>query len=312
MTFDISAAPHIRAPEDTRSIMWWVVLALLFPLSAAIYFFGLQALYLTLVVTAAAVIAEAVFQLLAKRPVTVLDGSAAVTGILLALVLPPTLPCWMGVVGAVIAVVLVKGLFGGLGFNIFNPALAARAILLASWPVAMTTWIRPFDPGPLWSRVDAVTTATPLFLYKTGQAVPGYLDLFLGNRAGSLGETSVLMILIGAGILFAKKIIDWPAPVAYIGTVGLFTLVLGRDPLFAVLSGGLMIGAFFMATDYVTVPVTTSGRFIFGLGCGIITVLIRLYGGFPEGVNYSILFMNIFTPLIDRYARPRLFGRKNG
>jgi electron transport complex protein RnfD len=303
MSFDVSSSPHIHSPEDTRFMMWWVAIALLFPLAAAVYFFGLQALYLTAVVTLTAVISEALFQLLAKRPVNVSDGSAAVTGLLLALVLPPTLPYWMGAVGAVAAVVLAKGLFGGLGFNIFNPALAARAILLASWPVAMTTWTRPFD---------ALTTATPLFLDKMGLAVPGYLDLFLGNRAGSLGETSVLMILIGAGILFWKKIIDWPAPAAYLGTVGILSLLLGRDPLFALLSGGLMIGAFFMATDYVTAPVTTQGRFIFGMGCGVMTILIRFYGGFPEGVNYSILFMNILTPLIDKYARPRLFGSKHG
>ena len=212
------------------------------------------------------------------------------TGILLALVLPPTLPLWMAGVGAGVAIILVKGLFGGLGFNIFNPALAARAILLASWPVAMTTWVTP---------IDAVTTASPLLLAKMTQAVPDYLNLFLGNRAGSLGETSILAILIGAGILYWRRIIDWPAPTAYIGTVALLTFLLGRDPLFHVLSGGLLLGAFFMATDYITAPVTTPGRFIFGLGCGIITVLIRLYGGFPEGVNYSILFMNMLTPLID-------------
>lgn len=303
MTFDVSSSPHIRSPEDTRFMMWWVFAALLFPLAAGVFFFGLQALYLTIIVTLIAVLSEALFQLLAKRPVSVLDGSAAVTGLLLALVLPSTLPYWMGAVGAVAAIVLVKGLFGGLGFNIFNPALAARAVLLASWPVAMTTWTKPFE---------AITTATPLFLDKMGQATPGYLDLFLGNRAGSLGETSVLMILIGAGILFWKKIIDWPAPTAYLGTVGILSLLLGHDPLFALLSGGLMIGAFFMATDYVTAPVTTQGRFIFGMGCGVMTVLIRYYGGFPEGVNYSILFMNILTPIIDKYARPRLFGSKHG
>jgi electron transport complex protein RnfD len=299
MSFDISTSPHIRGPINSSHIMWLTFTALLFPLGAGIYFFGLRALYLTLVITLVCVLSEAIFQFLAKRPITIFDGSAAITGLLLALILPPTLPYWMGAIGAVAAVVLVKGLFGGLGFNIFNPALAARAILLASWPVAMTTWIRPFD---------AITTATPLFIYKTTGAVPGYLDLFLGNRAGSLGETSVLAILIGAGILLLTRVIDWPAPTAYIGTVGILSLCLGRDPLFAILSGGLMLGAFFMATDYVTAPVTTKGRFIFGSGCGLLTVLIRFYGGFPEGVNYSILIMNMLTPIIDKYARPRLFG----
>ncbi len=305
MNLETSVSPHIRARQDAQSIMWWVVIALLFPMAGATYFFGYRALLLILFTTVVAVLAEAAFQRVIEKPVTVKDGSAAVTGILLALVLPPTLPLWMAGIGAIVAVVLVKGLFGGLGFNIFNPALAARAVLLASWPVAMTTWTRP---------LDAVTTASPLFLAKMHQAVPDYLTLFMGNRAGSLGETSILMILIGAAILYWKKIIDWPAPTAFIGSVALLTAILGQDPLFHVLSGGLLLGAFFMATDYVTAPVTTKGRFIFGLGCGIITVLIRLYGGFPEGVNYSILIMNMLTPVIDTYVRPRLFGgvKKDG
>lgn len=305
MNLETSVSPHIRAIDDAQSIMWWVVFSLLFPVAAATYFFGLKALVLILFTTLVAVLAEVAFQRSIGKPVTVKDGSAAVTGILLALVLPPTLPLWMAGIGAIAAIVMVKGLFGGLGFNIFNPALAARAILLASWPVAMTTWVTP---------IDSVTTASPLFLAKMNEAVPGYLSLFLGSRAGSLGETSVLAILIGAAILYWKKIIDWPAPTAYIGSVAILTLILGQDPLFHVLSGGLLLGAFFMATDYVTAPVTTQGRFLFGLGCGVMTVLIRLYGGFPEGVNYSILCMNMLTPLIDAYVRPRLFGgvKKHG
>lgn len=303
--YEISVAPHTRAVDDVKSIMWWVVLSLLFPVAAATWFFGIKALILIVFTTLAAVLAEAAFQRSIGQPVTVRDGSAVVTGVLLALVLPPTLPLWMAGIGAVVAIVLVKGLFGGLGFNIFNPALAARAILLASWPVAMTTWVTP---------MDAMTTASPLFLAKAHQALPDYLNLFLGYRAGSLGETSAVAILVGAAILYWRRIIDWPAPTAYIGSVALLTLLLGQDPLFHVLSGGLLLGAFFMATDYVTAPVTTRGRFIFGFGCGVITVLIRLYGGFPEGVNYSILFMNMLTPLIDAYVRPRLFGggKKNG
>jgi len=299
--YNISSPPHIRAKEDASNIMWWVAFSLLFPIAAATYFFGLNSLVLIIFTTLVSVIAEAVYQKQAKRSVTAGDGSAVVTGILLALILPPTLPLWMAAIGAVLAVVMVKGLFGGLGFNIFNPALAARAILLASWPVAMTTWVKPFE---------AVTTATPLFLVnKMHAAAPAYLDLFIGNRAGSLGETSALAILIGAVILFWKKIIDWPAPTAYIGTVAVLTLLLGHDPWFGILSGGLMIGAFYMATDYVTTPVTTKGRLIFGAGCGVMTVLIRYFGGFPEGVNYSILLMNMLTPIIDKYALPRLFGK---
>jgi len=306
MQLNISSPPHIRDSVDAKSIMRWVAAALLFPSAAAVYFFGVPALVLIVFTTLISVAFEAIFQWLAKKPITVFDGSAAVTGILIALILPSTLPLWMAGIGALFAIVIVKGLFGGLGFNIFNPALAARAFLLASWPVAMTAWVKPFD---------AVTTATPLYLVNTLHEIsPSYLSLFIGNRAGSLGETSVLAILIGAAILFYKKIIDWPAPIAFIGTVAVLTFALGHDPLFGILSGGLMLGAFFMATDYVTAPITTKGRFIFGLGCGIMTVLIRYYGGFPEGVNYAILLMNMLTPMIDKYARPRLFGarRKNG
>jgi Na+-translocating ferredoxin:NAD+ oxidoreductase subunit D len=302
MNFDISAGPHIRAPYNSKAVMWLVASALIFPVAAGVYFFGPNALVLIITTTLAAVLTEAVCQWLAKRPVTVSDGSAAVTGLLLALILPPTFPLWMAAIGAVFAIAVVKVLFGGLGFNIFNPALAARAFLLASWPVAMTTWVQPFS---------AITAATPLFLVNKMQAVaPGYWDLFIGNRAGSLGETSVLAILAGAGLLLLLGIIDWPAPAAFIGTVGLLSWLLGHDPLFAVMSGGLILGAFFMATDYVTAPVTTQGRFVFGFGCGLLTVLIRYFGGFPEGVNYSILIMNMLTPIIDRLARPRLFGGK--
>jgi electron transport complex protein RnfD len=300
MQLKISSPPHIRSNVDAKTIMWWVATALLFPSAAAVYFFGLPALILIVFTTLISVAFEAIFQWLAKKPITIFDGSAAVTGMLIALILPSTLPLWVAGIGALFAVVIVKGLFGGLGFNIFNPALAARAFLLASWPVAMTAWVRPFD---------AVTSATPLYLVnKLHELPPSYLDLFIGNRAGSLGETSVLAILIGAAILFYKRIIDWPAPFAFIGTVAALTFALGHDPIFGIFSGGLMLGAFFMATDYVTAPVTTKGRFVFGLGCGIMTVLIRYFGGFPEGVNYAILIMNMLTPLIDKYARPRLFG----
>lgn len=303
LNLNISVSPHIRGKESTRSIMWWFVFAMLFPTAAGAYFFGAKALLLVVFTVLISILSEAVFQKLAKKPATIFDGSAVITGLLLALVLPSTLPLWMAAIGAVFAIVIVKGLFGGLGFNIFNPALAARAFLLASWPVAMTTWVSPFD---------AITSATPLYIVNKLHAIPpSYWDLFMGNRAGSLGETSALAILIGAAVLFYKKIIDWPAPTAFIGSVAIFSFLLGHDPIFQVLSGGLMLGAFFMATDYVTAPVTTKGRFIFGLGCGVVTVLIRYFGGFPEGVNYSILFMNLMTPLIDRHVRPKLFGGKN-
>jgi electron transport complex protein RnfD len=299
----VSVSPHIYAKEDSRYIMRWFMLALLLPCAAGVYYFGLPALILILFTTFTAILSEVVFQKLANKPLMLHDGSAAVTGVLLALVLPPTLPLWMAGIGAVFAIIVVKGLFGGFGFNIFNPALAARALMLASWPVAMTTWVKPFD---------AVSSATPLYLMKYGLAVPSYLDLFIGNRAGSLGETSGLAILAGAVILFWKKIIDWPIPVAYIGSVVLLTMLLGKDPIFFGISGGLLLGAFFMATDYVTAPVTVKARFVFGLGCGLITVLIRFYGGFPEGVNYAILFMNMLTPMLDKHMRPRVYGHKKG
>ncbi|HVN66913.1 MAG TPA: RnfABCDGE type electron transport complex subunit D, partial [Candidatus Sulfotelmatobacter sp.] len=211
MTFIVSAPPHSRAPSSTGSIMWLVAAALLLPAAAGVYYFGPAALGLIVFTVMIAVLTEAVFQKLAGRPNTIADGSAVVTGLLLALVLPPMLPLWIAAVGAIAAVGLVKLLFGGLGYNIFNPALAARAILLASWPVAMTTWVRPFD---------AVTTATPLYLVnKMHELAPGYWTLFLGNRAGSLGETCALAILLGAGILLTFGVIDWPAPAAMIGSV---------------------------------------------------------------------------------------------
>jgi len=301
MQIEISPGPHIRSPFGVKNIMWGFAFSLLFPSVAGCYFFGWSGFYLIIATTLSAVISEALFQYFAKQKIAIFDGSAVITGLLLALILPPTIPLWMAGIGAAIAIILVKGVFGGLGYNIFNPALGARAILLASWPVAMTLWVKPFD---------AITTATPLYLSKIGQTVPGYWDLFIGNRAGSLGETSALAILLAALFLLLTRIIDWPAPTAYIGTVVLLCFLLGKDPVFNVLSGGLLFGAIFMATDYVTTPVSTLGRFLFGLGCGIMTVLIRFYGGFPEGVNYSILLMNILTPIIDSSIRPRVYGRK--
>lgn len=298
MNFDLSVGPHIRARDDTSSLMRWMIIALLFPAGTAIYYFGWSALLLMVFTTLTSILTEALFLRLAKKPPAT-DNSSVVAGLLLSLILPPTTPLWLAAIGAIFAMVVVKGLFGGLGFNIFNPALAARAFLLASWPVAMTTWVKPFE---------TVTTATPLYLVKIHEVGPPYLDLFLGNRAGSLGETSILAILIGALILYWRKVIDWPAPTAFIGSVSILTLLLGHDPIYYVMSGGLLFGAFFMATDYVTTPVTTAGRFVFGLGCGAITVLIRFYGGFPEGVNYAILLMNITAPIIDKSVRPRVYG----
>ena len=302
--FLISPGPHLRGKLSVSKIMYYVVLALLLPTGAAVYFFGYHALLVIAVSVAAAVLTEYGVKKLRKRAF-VMDGSAVVTGLLLALVLPPTIPLWMAAVGSVFSIAIVKEAFGGLGHNIFNPALGGRAFMAACFSVKMTTWVSPTGFG-----ADAVTTATPLssnFIWE-GDKLSLYKDLFLGNIGGSIGETSALLILVGGILLLALGIISWRIPVAYIGTVALLTLALGQDAIFHILAGGLMLGAFFMATDYVTSPITARGKIIFGIGAGILTVVIRRFGGLPEGVCYSILFMNAITPLIDRYVKVRPYG----
>lgn len=316
----VSPAPHIRAPLTTQHLMWMVVAALLPATLAGIFIFGWTAVVTIICSVAAAVLAEAVCQMIMGRPVTVTDGSAVVTGLLLALTIPPAVPWWLPVIGSAFAVAVGKQVFGGLGHNLFNPALTGRAFLLASWPVLMTTWQWP-EGSLFWAgaRADAVAGATVLplmrygFFAEHGVAVP-YFQLFMGNIAGSLGETSALALLLGAIFLLAFRVIDWRIPVGYLGSVLVLALVAGQDPLFHLLSGGLLLGAFFMATDYVTTPVTTAGRLYFGLGCGILTFLIRRYGGYPEGVTYAILIMNAVTPLLDKFTIPKRFGevRANG
>jgi electron transport complex protein RnfD len=298
---DVSVSPHIRKEEDVSKIMWLVVLALVPAMLAGVIFFKFRALLIILVSALSAVLTEALIQKLTKKQVSIKDGSAALTGFLLALVIPPTVPLWVPIIGSFFAVAIAKHAFGGLGFNIFNPALAGRAFLVASWPLLLTTWVLP----------DGTTGATPLgTLALKGINSFTYGQLFLGNIAGSLGETSVLALLIGAAFLFYKKIIDWRTPVAYLATVAVLSIIFGQDPLFHLLVGGLILGAFFMATDYVTTPITAKGRLIFGIGCGVLTVLIRLFGALPEGVAFSILLMNAFTPLIDRYTKTKPFGFK--
>lgn len=300
----IAHASHIWSGFTTAKTMYIVVIALLFPAAASIYFFGYYALYIMLVSTATAVITEFAIKKLRKKRF-IMDGSAVVTGLLLALTLPPRLPLWMVVVGAFFSIAIAKEAFGGLGYNIFNPALAGRAFLSISFPQMMTSWILP----PHFNY-DAVTGATPLA--ENFERIPDklllYQDLFFGNTGGSLGETSAMLILIGAAILLVFKLIDWRIPVFYIGTVALGSFLMGKDVLFQILAGGLMIGAFFMATDYVTSPVTRNGRIIFGVGLGILTIVIRNYSSMPEGVCFSILIMNAFTPLIDKYIRVKPFG----
>ncbi|RKX70688.1 Na+-transporting NADH:ubiquinone oxidoreductase subunit D [candidate division WOR-3 bacterium] len=321
----VSASPHIFARQNLKFVMYAVILALMPALFGSIYFYGLRALYLVILSVAAAVVAEAVCQWAYKRPITITDGSAIITGILLAYNLPPGVPYWMPVVGSVFAIVVAKQFFGGLGYNFINPALAGRAFLMASWPVAMThDWLPP--AGGTISGLDGITRATPLNLIKAADVDPSVIErltslegiraLFFGNVGGCLGETSALLLLIGGIALLILKIIDYRITLSYLLTVVVLSLILpikGHPPyniLFQLFSGGLFLGAFFMATDMVTTPVTKRGRWIFGIGCGIFTMLIRTFGGYPEGVSYSILFMNVWTPFIDRYTMGRRFGTR--
>ncbi|SFI04518.1 electron transport complex protein RnfD [Selenomonas ruminantium] len=319
--YTISASPHIRDDETISHIMWQVNAALLPAALFAIWWFGFPALINMLTGIVFAVGAEYVWQRALKRPVTAFDGSACITGLLLAMSMSPLLPPYMVAIGSVLAIVVAKQSMGGLGFNIFNPAHIGRAALMVSWPVAMTTWTKMQDMG---AGVDAMTSATPLNILKLqgydalvstfgGQAAM-YWHMFIGTRNGSLGETSTVLLLAGGIYLIAKGYVNWIVPAVMIATVGVLTFVFGPaglftgDPLFHMMAGGLMLGAFFMATDMVTIPMTVKGQVIFAVGAGAITVLIRLIGGYPEGVCYSILLMNAVTPLIDRFTKPRIFG----
>ncbi len=305
----IGSSPHIRDKETVKSIMWWVVVSLLPAGVAGVWLFGLRALYIMIVCVVSAVITEFLIQkFLLKRKITISDGSAVVTGLLLAYNVSVGLPLWMAALGSVFAIAIGKMVFGGLGRNIFNPALIGRAFLVASFPAAMTRFYEPFQKA-------LVSTATPLAVIKEGGvATVSYKDLFLGIRGGCIGETSVLALLIGAGILLWRRYISLRIPLAYITTVAVLTWIFSGkalftgDWLFHILSGGLILGAFFMATDMVTSPITKKGQIIFGIGCGIITSVIRIWGGYPEGVSYSILMMNGLVPLIDAYIRPRRLG----
>jgi len=311
--FVVSASPHLRDTTNAARVMWWVVVALAPASVASIWIFGWRSLLVQALAVASCLGAEALSQLALKRPISIGDGSAMVTGLLLAFTCPATSPWWMILIGAVVAIFLVKQLFGGSGYNIFHPALAARAVLLSSWPVAMTAWSEPVRS---FLRADAVSAATPLGLMKEAgrlQAAflpPPWLDQFLGNVPGSLGETSKAALLAGAILLMALKIVDWRTPAGFLGAMAALSAVLGRNPAFDLLAGGAVLGAFFMATDMVTSPTTKAGRWIFGAACGLLTMLIRAYGGFPEGVCYAILFMNCLNPLIEQYVRPRRFGTR--
>lgn len=302
----VSASPHLYSAESSQKIMWLVSLSLVPAGLAGVFIFGINSLWAILVSISSAVFTEAAIQKLRRTEVTISDGSAALTGLLLAYCLPPTFPLWQVAVGAIVAVAIGKQAFGGLGQNIFNPALIGRAFLLAAWPTQMTTWILP------WRSFDAITGATPL---AEGFAGVAYLDLLIGNRGGSIGEGCILALLAGGLLLLIFGYISWQIPFSFIATVGIFTWIFGGEGLFSgqwllhILSGGLILGAFFMATDYVTSPLTNKGRLIFGFGCGLFTSVIRIWGGYPEGVCYAILLMNAATPLIDRYTKPRRFGK---
>ncbi len=313
-SFIVSIGPHIKDRSTTKSIMWAVTLALVPAGAAGVFIFGLKALYVIIAAVVAAVATEAAVLAIRKKDLgTLWDGSAVLTGLLLAYNLPPEVPLWLPVAGSVFAIAIGKQVFGGLGHNIFNPALAGRAFLMVSWPVYMTTW-----KNPRWA-VDAVTSATPLAICKEGGEcallnATTYWNLFIGNRGGCIGEVCVVALLIGAAYLFIKRYITWHIPLAYIATVALFSWIFNGSgffhgsALFFVMAGGLILGAFFMATDYVTSPLSARGKLIFGIGCGILTFVIRKYAGYPEGVSYAILIMNSAAQMIDRYTFPKFFG----
>ena len=352
----VSTSPHLHSGESVRKIMYIVILSLLPACAAGVYYFGIDALRVLVLTTVFCVLTEVIWCKLAGKKQTWRDGSAVITGLLLAMNLSAGVPWWVCLVGALLAIGLGKQIFGGLGYNPFNPALVARVGLLIGFPKLMTTWVVPKNfgymmntPGfvnqqelaklavikdatvPFSQHIETLTCATPLGIVNTtaemakaaGNNDPfSHLtsssmlqNYFWGNVGGCLGETSVAFLLLGAALLFAFKLIRWQVPFAYIGTVAIFTFIVNKidptltpGPMFHILTGGLIIGAFFMATDMVTTPMTTKGALVFGLGCGIVTCAIRIWGSYPEGVSFSILFMNAFTPLIDRYTGGKPFG----
>lgn len=303
----VSPSPHIREGASTRSIMLDVIIALLPAGAFSVFLFGWRAFLVIAVSVSCSVAFEFLTRVILKRPQSVGDLSAVVTGLLLAYNLPPAIPLWMAAVGAFVAIVIVKQLFGGIGQNFANPAITARIVLMVSYPAAMTTWLSP-NAG----TYGAATTATPLSMIASGDLsqLPTVWEMFIGIRGGCLGETSAVFLLLGGLYLIGRRVISPTIPVVFIGTVALLSFLLGRDPLYEVLSGGLLLGAVFMATDYTTSPLTGKGKIIFAAGCGVITILIRVYASLPEGVSYSILLMNILTPLIERVTAPNPFGRE--
>lgn len=298
----VSQTPHLRSGESVKRIMLDVIIALTPAMIGSIYFFKFNAVVLLLVSIISAVVFEAGIQKLFKKDIKVKDLSAVVTGILIAFNLPANAPWWIAVFASGFAIIIVKEFFGGIGHNFMNPALGARAALVASWPGIMSNYINP----------DGISSATPLAILKSGGgSLPSMQRMLIGDIGGVLGETSVILLLIGAIYLIVRKVIDWKIPVVYIASTCIMLLIFGVDAnsiLYHVLGGGLILGAFFMATDYATTPVTPLGRIIFAVGCGLLTALIRVKGSMPEGVSYSILIMNVFAPLIERLTQPKVFG----
>ncbi len=326
--FIVSVSPHVKSDETTRQIMWTVSIALLPALFSGLYFFGPKALFVTALCIISSMLFEHLYLRIVEKKSVVGDGSAFLTGLLLGMNMPSSLwsfspfTAHVPVIASFVAVVITKQLFGGLGFNVFNPALIGRAFALISWPKAMTIWNAP---SAAFFAMDAKTTATPLGILKEegvtklievfGDKMSLYQQLLTGHRAGSIGETSAIALLIGGLFLLAKRYITWHIPVSFLGSAALMAWVMGGktglftgDPIVHLLSGGLMLGAWFMATDYVTSPSMKTGQIIFGVGCGLLTMLIRLKGGYPEGVMFAILIMNCFAPLIDRGFRSKVFG----
>jgi electron transport complex protein RnfD len=321
--FLAGSSPHIQEGTRVAGIMRLVIVALVPAALFSVYLFGLRAFLTIALSVGSAVLFEAGWQKIMKKPATIGNLSAALTGLLLALNLPPSSPWWMVLVGTFFAIIIAKQFYGGLGCNIFNPALVGRVVLLVAFPAQMTaSWLAPSAWG-----MSAVTTATPLGRAREALLTTGRLDvhltrhevvdLLVGNRAGSLGEVSVVLLLAGGVFLIAKKIVTWHVPVSFVGTVWAMTAIFHlsnparyADPSFHVITGGLFLGAFFMATDYVTSPIDPAGKIAFGIGCGVVTVVIRLFGAYPEGVSFAILLMNAFTPLIDRLFRPAVFGAR--
>ncbi|MDX2430547.1 MAG: RnfABCDGE type electron transport complex subunit D [Bacteroides sp.] len=321
----VSPSPHAATRESVPSLMYGVIISLLPALGVSVFYFGIGMLIVTLVSVGSCILFEYLIQkFVMKIKTTHLDGSALLTGLLLAFCLPANLPIWIVMIGALVAIGIGKMTFGGLGNNIFNPALVGRVFLFVSFPVAMTSWPQT---GQLLKYTDALTGATPLGMMKEGLAtktvgeimpeVPSFLNLFLGNTMGSAGEVAAFALLIGMIYLLFKKIITWHIPISILGTVFLFTGILWMvnpdrfaDPLFHMLTGGLMLGAIYMATDYVTSPMTSKGMLIYGIGIGVVTVLIRVFGSYPEGVQFAILIFNGFVPLLNKYIKPKRFGKE--